>query len=213
MAMWLVTFSNASEFEWAIAAFSIAGDSTFEKVVTSAGGHLARAASPSAPFHLALVSDDPTSTRNLLTWAQRELHPSVFVSSGSVLACGDSWDPEQAFVPQTCYRSAGRLDFGGGSPVLFEEIAFDTAIQKQIADGLPTVAGPRQVGLFSASRPISSQEERAWLGARLNCQAVDSHTAEILLAGRHLGIPTGCVKALAGPSSTEVLKLALTRAK
>ena len=31
-------------------------------------------------------------------------------------------------MPQICYRSAGRLDFGGGSPVLFEEIAFDRAV-------------------------------------------------------------------------------------
>jgi|GEM_PF-1838605 len=203
--MWLVTVSNESDFEWLATALSTENRPAFELITTGSGGRVARSLDAKPRFHMALVSDDPLATRNVLVWTHREWHTRVFVSSGSVLSTGEGWDPLNPLIPRTGYRSAGRFDLDGGSPVLYEDIPFDGALQKQLADLFLQNASLERTGLFCATKPVTSSEARAWLGSRLTCQGVDAHTGEILLAGRHLGVSVACLKALAGPTAREVL--------
>jgi hypothetical protein len=203
--MWLVTLSSESDFEFLARELSTDRGFAYELVTTGSGARLARSTEGSGAPHLGLASDDPAALRSLLVWAHRELHPEAFVSSGTVFACGRSWDPQRPLVPRVCYRSAGRLDFGGGSPVLYEEIPFDDVVQRRLCEKLFSSEPAENTGLFCSTKPVTSNETRDLLGSKLDCQAVDAHTAEILIAGRHLAVPVGCLKALAGPGAQEVL--------
>ena len=159
---------------------------------------------------LFLLGPDKDACRQNIFWVYKNLHPQALISVGFSDACGtseaqsDDKTPALCFVPATCLRSAGNTQFGG-NPVLFEEIPFESSLQKKIATTLEILP---QGHLFGSDRPLKKKDDLAWLWSNLDCMSWDQYTSELLLAGKRLHCPIGCVK-LFGSEDTNRKKLLL----
>lgn len=196
--MWVVLLASRGEFEGVRESLERESAERYTRTSTSTSVELLLAPETTSWPHLALLGEDVSRLKHLAQWVHRNLPVTGLVSSGLVPAFTPDTPQSTGpyFLPSLCLRSAGRIDIGGTSPVLYEEIPFDADIQRSLTQSVLHRPLEQPGRLFGADRKITDPEERKWLFHNLGVAAGDDFTAELLLLGKRFGTRVGCFKVL-----------------